>query len=218
MNHNRFAAVTAALAGVLLGLMLLVSLRTGITQQAFEFVMPVAIYASELIRYAAPLRIILSLDFFFIVAYVLGTFYLCRLLSGRGANPALVRFALLLVIAGGILDLSENMHILAMLRAAEQVITLTAGQIELQAVLSAVKWHFAYAAFVIVGVALKPRNLIEKLFAFALIWLQTPVGVLVYTAPTAELSQLFQMLRYANLVSGFFIIALIAWNSRGEES
>jgi hypothetical protein len=210
MENTKYAVWASALSGILLAAMLSISMLAGVTQQAFEFVQPPGQYAAELIRFAAPLRIILSFDNLFIAAYVLGTFFFCRMLKERQSDATLLNITVALVAAGGLLDLAENLHILAMLSGALQNIALSAGQIELQSVLSALKWHLAYTAFVIIGIAFKPKNLPEKLFVASLIVVQMPVGIFVYTAPSDELSRFFQILRYGNLLAGF---AVIVWLS-----
>ena len=210
MNNTKYAAWTAGLAGLMLFVMLVISLATGITQQEFEFVKPAPEYTAGLLRYSGPLRLIISFDNIFLVAYSLGTWFFCRVLADRGADRNLLRATFAIVIIAGLLDLAENMHILSMLRSSEQMTPLSAAQIELQSVLSAIKWHLAYAAFFVIGLAMRPRNFFEKIFVLSLIVVQMPVGILVYTVPSNELSRIFQIWRYANLLAGFGVIATLS--------
>lgn len=207
MNNAKYASWFSFAAGTLLITMLAISLKAGVTQQEFEFVKPAAVYRDGLLHFATPLRMILSFDNLFIVAYVLGTFFFCRVLREANSDGSLLNATLTMVITGGLLDLAENLHILAMLSGAEQGILPTDNQIVLQATCSAVKWHLAYAAFLVIGVAMRPRSGVEKMFAFSLIALQMPIGILVYTVSGKELSQVLQIARYANLLAGFFLIA-----------
>lgn len=209
MDTSKLTITFASLAASLLIVMLIVSITNSVTQQYFETVLPVQQYVSNLIQYGNALRIIIGLDNFFILNYFLATYFFHLLLLEKSKHPQLLKLFAFLVGVIALLDYQENFHILAMLSSSQQSISLNAGQIEMQYVLSAIKWHLAYVAFFILGLSMQTQNWLEKLFAFSLIFIQMPIGILVYTAGSHEAERIFMVLRYASLLSGFILIAVI---------
>jgi len=209
MTTSKLTITFASLAAGLLIVMLAVSITHSVTQQYFESVLPVAQYTANLIQYDGALRIIIGLDNLFILSYFLATYFFSLLLAKENERHQLLKLFAFLVGAIALLDYQENLHILAMLKASLQSIQLTSGQIELQYVLSAVKWHLAYVAFFILGLSLRAQSPMEKLFVFSLLFLQMPIGILVYTIGDHEWERVFMVFRYACLLAGFVFIAII---------
>lgn len=121
-----FAAGSAA---ALLFVLCTITLLTGVSQQHFEWVHAPDRYAADLLRDEAVLRVIVAIDDLFVAAYVAVGLLLSTAVS-RGSSEASVRVVSLvaagLALAGGVLDLAENHHLLAMVRLAHaEVLIIT---------------------------------------------------------------------------------------------
>jgi len=209
MSNSKFTIIFSSVAAGLLTAILLVSLHNGITQQYFEHIASISEYFENLRRHADALYVIIGLDNFFILIYFLSTYFLRLTLLRRSEANTLLTVFVFLVGAIALLDYAENFHILAMLSSSDHAVSVSTGQIELQFVLSAMKWHLSHVAFFLLGLSIVPRNGLEKFFVFSLIFWQMPVGIIVYTAGTPEAQDIFIVLRYANLLFGFILIAIV---------
>jgi hypothetical protein len=187
--------VTSSLALVLYLVLLAVSFASGVNQQWFEVARDPAAYAARLVAAAGPLRVLLAVDDLFIVAYVIATLALAARLAPGPGRPLVVG----LVLAAGALDLVENHHLLALLAAP----TPSAGELALQMIASSTKWLLAHAAFVVIGLSITPRAPIDRGFVAAAVFVQLPLGVLVWTHPAPPL----EVARAISLASGFLYLA-----------
>ncbi len=130
--------------------------RTGVTQEFFEFIHPADEYAEKLRQQSTALRIAFTLDNLFLLAY--SAFFLWFAIERRGkADPLACNVLVGSLLFASLLDAVENFHILSMLNRAELGHLPGDGEIELQYVLSAVKFSAGYFVAVIFGI-LYPRG------------------------------------------------------------
>jgi len=173
-------------------------------QDQLQAIRPAAEYAQILLENPPARRLAIGLDNIFIVLYSTLFVVLAALLKQRLVYTRLTAAACgLLGLLGG-LDLLENMHLLVMLSAAERGITISATQIQLQVWESLVKFHAGYVGLFMLGWSLPRNTLMEKVFCFALRWVQLPVGVLIYLTPDILAVPLL-LVR-----TTFFLLALLA--------
>lgn len=210
MIKNSLSLVSLS-AGLMLGVLVAISLVTGVSQQAFELFMNPTEYGAKLTTEATPLRLILGLDNIFIALYVSGVLLLIQRLNTKGNSGILPTVIAVCVLLAGLLDYLENFHILTMLTIAEQGIELNQAAIEGQVILSMLKWHLAYFAFFVLAFVIAAKSLSAKFFRFALLYIQMPVGIFYYITYETTTGDLFFYSRYLNLVVGFFLIAFFFW-------
>jgi hypothetical protein len=202
--------VAAALAGGLLVLgMLAIAVFAGIGQDALQVVRPVAEYEQVLLRDVPMLRAVLTLDNLFIVCYATVFVTLGVLLAREGANRAVLFTAMAALGGLALLDMIENLHFLTMLSAVEQGLGLGAGEVRLQVFESMLKFHVSYAGLFLLGAVMPRRTVVEKVLAASLMFVQLPVGVLIYTAP--PLAPTLLVVRTFSFVAGMAMIAAIYW-------
>jgi hypothetical protein len=200
--------VAAALAGGLLVLgMLGIAVGTGVGQDALQVVRPVAEYERVLSHDMSLLRAVLTLDNLFIVCYATVFVTLGVLLAREGANRPLLYTAMAALGALALLDMIENMHFLTMLGAVEQGLDVSANEIRLQVFESMLKFHVSYAGLFLLGTVMPRRTVVEKVLAASLMFVQLPVGVLIYTAP--PLAPTLLVVRTFSFVAGMAMIAAI---------
>ncbi|MFT3925669.1 MAG: hypothetical protein QM778_24220 [Myxococcales bacterium] len=202
----RAAAQMAFAAGSLLALLCSIVLATGVSQQTFERFMPPASYASALLEQASALRLIVAIDDVFVVTYVAATLLLCASLAGR-ASRVLLQVVLTAALLGGVLDLIENHHILAMLRAAEFGAEPSVGQIEAQVAASSLKWMLGHAAFALLAFALELPAKLAAAVRASLLGFQLPLGAATLVVTQEGWLSLLSWARYGSLLSGFFAIS-----------
>lgn len=200
---------SAATSAVLLGILVAYTYASGVSQQALEWAMDPAIYASELIRGGQTLRSIIAIDDVFIAAYLMASLKLAEHLARREKVVA----GAVLVACGtaALLDLHENHQLLSMQAMVLDGVTLEPGAIAVRSDLSQLKWMLGHLAFACVGLTLPRRSRLDQLLAFALVFVQLPVGAALWAAPEGYPRQTLALIRYVLLISGF---ALIAWGFR----
>src|SRR5580704_16320979 len=148
MRPERWIVVFGILAGLLAAAMAVLAFRTGVTQEFFEFIHPPQEYADKLVEQAAALRLAFSLDNLFLLAY--SAFFLWFAIERRGkADPLAINVLIGSLLFASLLDAVENFHILAMLNRAELHRLPSEEEIELQYILSAVKFTAGYFVAVI---------------------------------------------------------------------
>lgn len=196
-------------------LILFLSAFSGVNQQYYELVGSVEVYSQSMAAQGVALKLILGLDNLFVPFYVLATFFLTRIGSIRGVSKI---FIFTPVLIAGILDYIENFHVLTMLHTIESAGEITWSQIEVQSVLSMLKWHLAYFAFFVLGLNWPGASFWDKVFRFALVFIQMPVGILVYIQPSPLWHSVFSLARYLNLLSGFIMISWLVYREyrKGE--
>lgn len=198
---------TALGAGITLLCMLLISIfhPSHITQQHFEMFSAVDVYTNELMASANVLRSILTFDNIFIVLYAASFVFLYMALSQKPKQINLL-IGLIAVLGTAVLDFYENHHILSFLTMAEKGEPIQANEIASQMTWSQMKFHLSYLSFFLFAFSMPADTLLEKLLKYSLLFLQLPIGVLVYTAP-ANTRPYFELLRYAFMLTGLLMIA-----------
>jgi hypothetical protein len=181
---------------------------TGVSQQRFERVMPVADYGSALVRDSVALRALITVDDLFIAVYVALGLSFARTFAAR--NRPLSLAASVAVCAAGALDYAENHHILAMLAGAEAGVLPTMEALVGRSRDSALKWMLGHAAFVFAGIAMRADTAPKRLFRAALLGVQLPVGALCWTLSAPSTLFVANLGRAIGLVSGFAFIAWLA--------
>jgi hypothetical protein len=207
MRPERWIVVFGLLAGLLAAAMAVLAFSSGVTQEYFEFVHPLPEYAEKLKQQGTQLRIAFSLDNLFLLAY--SGFFLFFAIERRGkADPLAINVMIGSLLFAALLDAVENFHILALLNSAETGrFPAGDGEIELQYILSAVKFTAGYFVAVIFGI-LYPRDTILARVVGASTAIVFPIlGVLVFTTP-APWSDLCGLGRVVCFVVGVFVSAI----------
>ncbi|MBZ0276653.1 MAG: hypothetical protein K8I60_10930 [Anaerolineae bacterium] len=207
MNYARYASMGAGATTVIFSLLLLIFLFTGVSQQPYEGVRDLAVHVEHLKTESFWLQTLLVLDNIFITLYVTTSLLITLALRNR-RNGLILAFFLAGVTLGGLLDFAENHHIAAQLASLTANIPISPGELQLQMVLSMLKWHLGYFAFFVVSFAIEPRSRWERIFQ-VLLWVQLPLGVMAYTTYTPEITQIFFLMRYFNLLVGFIAFGLL---------
>jgi hypothetical protein len=186
-----------------------IALATGVGQDPLQFVHPPDAYTRILLDNPPALRACLALDNFFVVFYATMYVALGVLLMRHGAARGLVAAALAFLFALAILDLVENFHFMVMLARAELGEMSSAREIALQVNESLLKFHVGYLGLFLLGLALPRATLRQRVLANLSVFVQLPVGILIYVAPSAiAVPLVFVRLAYfvtaLILVSGLF--------------
>lgn len=184
-SMERTLRVSAWLACAMVVGMIAIFLLTGVGQDPLQFVHPVEEYGRILLRNPAALRACLALDNGFIVLYSTVFLTLGVILLRLGQSRALTLVATGLLLGLGLLDMIENFHFMVMLAGAEQGIFPSAVEISLQVFESLFKFHVSYLGLFLLGLVLPRRNARERLLANLSLFVQLPVGILIYVTPAA---------------------------------
>ncbi|MBV8124154.1 MAG: hypothetical protein JOY60_11305 [Burkholderiaceae bacterium] len=201
---------TALIAAGLVLLMIAVFVATGIGQDALQAFKPPEQYTQTLLRDPATLRGVIGVDNAFILFY--GT---CFLLLGRelmnvGSNRALAMAGTALLMTTAVLDMVENLHFLSMIAMAQSSLAISAGEIALQVWESLLKFHASYLGLFLLGLVMPARTPALRLLAASLVYVQWPVGMLIYVGPESWTKPLI-FVRLAFFLVGLLIIALTDW-------
>jgi hypothetical protein len=204
---ERLLRITALGACALVGAMVAIFVATGVGQDPLQFMHPPDEYGRLLLANPPALRATVALDNVFLVLYTTMFVALAGVLIERGANRGLVRFALGLLVALGLLDLVENLHFLVMLSRAELGIVPSADEICAQVMESLVKFHVSYLGMFALGWALPRRTAAQRWLA-NLSLVQLPIGILIYVTP-ARVSLLLAFARFTYFVVALALVAAI---------
>jgi hypothetical protein len=162
------------------------------------------------VEQADSLRIAFSLDNLFLLAY--SGFFLFFAIERRGkADPLAINVMIGSLLLAALLDAVENFHILAMLNRAETGAVPSDGEIELQYVLSAVKFTAGYFVAVIFGILYPRDTLLARIVGASTAIVFPILGVLVFTTPQLW-SDVCGLGRFLFFVLGFFLSAIVYWN------
>ena len=163
-------------AGLVLLFMLTVSLASdGVTAQAFEMVDEPTSYAERLVAATDMLRLVLTLDSFFIILYSAAFVLLAGIVRKRG-NALIVYVALAALLLTAFLDFAENFSLFSMLAAAQAGTGPGAEEIQSRMIWSALKFHSSYLGLFLLAFALPRSTLLEKLLRLSL-WLVLTVAI-----------------------------------------
>jgi hypothetical protein len=210
MRPERWIVVFGMLAGLLAAAMAVLAFSSGVTQEFFEFIHPVGEYAEKLKQQATQLRIAFSLDNLFLLTY--SAFFLFFVIERRGkADPFALNVLIGSLLFAALLDAIENFHILAMVNRAEAGGVPSEGEIELQYILSAVKFTAGYLVAIIFGILYPKDTLLARIVGISTAIVFPILGVLVFTTP-APWSDLCGLGRFLFFVLGFFLSAIVYWN------
>src|SRR5436305_1769320 len=137
MTNRKLAMYLGGSAGALMLVMAILSLATGITQEAHaHFATPEA-YAISLLEGGGTLRALFAADIAFSILYVAFFAAFAMYLRERGQPALLVSLGLGALVLTGLLDLIEDHHIIVLLDQVEQRVLPTTGAISFQALESA---------------------------------------------------------------------------------
>ena len=207
MNYAKYACVNAWFTSFVFSVLLLIFILTGVSQQPFEGVRALAVHVEQLKENSFWLQTLLAIDNIFIVLYVT-TSLLITLALKKAHNQLLLAFFLGGVTLVGFLDFAENHHIASQLASVTADLPITATALQVQMVLSTLKWHIGYFTFFAVGFAIEPQSRWERVFQ-VLLFIQLPFGVLAYTTYSPAITRTFILLRYFNFLVGFIAFALL---------
>lgn len=195
--------ISARLACAMVLGMIAIFFATGVGQDPLQFVHPVDEYRDLLLKNPAALRACIGLDNFFIVFYSTLFLTLGTLLWRRGAPRPLVASSLGLIAMLALLDMTENFHFLTMLAGAEKGLPPGAVEIKLQVWESLLKFHVGYLGVFLLGLAIPRDRRSARALADLSLFVQLPVGVLIYVTPPA-ISLPLVFVRFS-----FFVAALL---------
>ena len=213
MRTERLIAFFGFLAGVLALGMAAIAFSTGTTQEYFESSHPVEEFSQKLIGQAPMLRLALTLDNFFLLAY--GGFFLWYMVERKGkADSWLLTVMGVFLFFAMVLDAIENFHILGMLIRAEQHLPLYDDEITVHYILSAVKFMVAYFAVIILGITFPRDTVLARCVGLSTAILFPILGVLGFTVPMPW-SLACGIGRSVFFVVGFILSGMVYWN-RGE--
>jgi hypothetical protein len=172
MDARKMAVGFAVASAILFAALVVMQIATGASQAYFEAVHPPDTYAGQMLAHAGWFRVVIAVDDVFIACYV-GAF-----VFGALALPR--RAATWLFLAGGILvgllDLEENHHMLALLRAAEDGLPIALGALVRRMDLSSTKFALAHLTAFFLAF-LVPKSTAPARALRALCVLQLPVGM-----------------------------------------
>jgi hypothetical protein len=207
MNTRKTISLLSLIAGLCIFSMFLIAIFTKVSQEQFEVTQDVEIYKTALIAAENPLRLTFSIDLVFICVFITLFVFLSQYLKTNDREAKMVAdLALGAMLICGFLDFYEDLHILTMLRNATHYLPIEQGEIATQMTLSMIKFCASYLSLFLLAFLLPSRTFAEKLLKYSLWFVQLPVGALVYTAPE-NISLIFNLIRFAFMVSGFFLLA-----------
>lgn len=213
MRTERLIALFGFLAGLLALGMAAIAFSTGVTQEYFESSHPVGEYTQKLLDQAGLLRLVFTLDNFFLLAY--GCFFLWYMVDRKGKVDHWLLIVMgVFLFAAMVLDAIENFHILSMLIRAEQKLPITDGEISMQYILSAVKFMVAYFAVIILGLTYPRNTALARFVGISTAILFPILGVLGFTV-SGPMAMICGIGRSLFFVMGFILSAVVYWN-RGE--
>jgi len=215
LSLENIVRVSALAACALVVAMVSIFLSTGVGQDPLQFVHPPVEYARILLANPAALRATIALDNFFIVFYSTVFIALGALLWRGGAEKPVVALAIGLLLVLGLLDMIENFHFMVMLANAEQGVLPSTSEISFQVWESLLKFHGSYLGLFLLGLAL-PRDR-SRALANLSIFVQLPVGVLIYVVPRA-LAVPLVFARFTYFVVALLLLAKMFGAQRGGGS
>jgi len=209
LSMEKILRAAACLACAMVVGMITVFLTTGVGQDPLQFVHSSVEYGELLLRNPAALRVTLGLDNAFIVFYATTFLALGTRILRAGAARALVLASVGLLLALAVLDMVENFHFMVMLARAERGLFPGDGEIAAQVWESLLKFHVSYLGLFLLGLALPRRTREERALASLSLFVQLPVGILIYVTPAAVAFPLV-LVRFAYFLAALLLVARIS--------
>ncbi|MEQ1755270.1 MAG: hypothetical protein ABL973_14185 [Micropepsaceae bacterium] len=210
---SRLLTISAFLAVATTGIltvMLMIALRSGVTQQKFETISALADYTSAFLAARQPILTTLTFDNLFILAYT-GTIAIAMAGLRTAENRWIAGAAAVGIVAAGLLDYAENLHFLTMYAGLDAGMDITSGELAQRMWASLMKWHIGYAAMFAAGFVIPVRGPVSFVLVWSLRIVLPVVGVLVYTGPQ-DMRPLFGLARYVLMLVGFVMMAIVFSN------
>jgi hypothetical protein len=214
----QYVSITSACAGLSLLAMLLISLfdANHITQQYFEIANDAEIYSKELLANSTTIKRIVTFDNIFIVMYTASFVFLFMALQ-QNDNTVNLWIALAAILGTSLLDFYENHHIVSFMTMSERGVPLNQESIVSQMTLSQLKFHLSYLSFFLFAFSLPNQTILEKTLRYSMLFVQLPVGILVYTAPS-DMQPYFALMRYLFMFAGLLMISFIFYKKSSIQS
>jgi hypothetical protein len=202
MDTQRLAVRFSLASAILFAALVVMQIASGASQQFFEVVHPPADYARALVTHAVWLKVVIAVDDIFIGCYV-GAAVLTVLALPRGA-------ASFIVLAGGVLagllDVEENHHLLALLRAAESGLPIGADDLIRRMDLSSAKFALGHLSFFFLAFIVPGRSGVARAARVLCGAIQLPLGIagVVWDGAVAV-----QLGRAACFTAAYLLLALV---------
>lgn len=203
---RKLAMYLAGASGAVLVVMAVLSFTTGASQELHEHIALPEVYAMRLLAHASALRGLMALDIAFLVLYT--CFFAALAGYLRELGQPFTRLALGAMLACALLDVIEDHHILAMLRAAELGELPSPGHIAFQAIESATKFSVSFGALVLFGLAVPRTTKLGWVLAGFLV-AGTLLSAIASYAVNPALEASFDSGRWLGFLAGF--VLAIAW-------
>jgi hypothetical protein len=215
MTNRKLAMILAGCAGAVMLVMAILSMKTGVTQEAHEHFAPPEAYAISLVEGGQSLRTLFALDIAFSILYVAFFAAFAMYLLERKRPAPIVWLALGALVLTGLLDILEDHHIVAMLNEAEQRVLPSVGSISFQEVESACKFSVSFLGLALFGLAIPRDTWLGKALMIYLAPLTLLSAVLGYAAPLDAVARL-DGTRWIGFLFGFGLV--IAWLRAQEDA
>ena len=178
-------------------------------QEQFEAFIDPAQYTAKLHEAGRWLRLMLTLDDLFILAYTSALAFAA--LGFQYHRPAVALAAGLAAFALGAFDFWENLIMGTSLDMAASGMAVDAGRIAYQATVSGAKWNAGAVALVALTFAI-PQ---ERIFELVLVWatrLVFPAATALFITGAEELREASQFAIYAAMLLGFVLLAIVTYD------
>ncbi len=173
---RKLALVLCGVCAMLVVAMLVLGATAGVTQEAHEYVVTPARYASDLLASPSATRLLFAIDLAFLALYTILFVALAAHLAARGAPRPLLWLAVGAIVVVAALDIAEDHHILALLDLAEHGGVPGDGAMVVQQALSGAKFTISALALACFGLCVPRDRLLGRVLAGFLV-----VGPLVTT-------------------------------------
>jgi hypothetical protein len=208
MTMRRLAITLAAFAAVLVAIMLAITLATGATQEAHEYVVRPADYAQDLLAAPRATRALFAVDLAFLVLYAILFVALAAHLESRGAPRALLRLAVGAILVVAALDIAEDHHILALLDLAEHGGVPSDAAMTLQQAISGAKFTISALGLACFGLCVPRERKAGWVLSVFLVAGPLATTILANAAPP-DLRPQLDLGRWIGFLIGFCLAA--AW-------
>ena len=204
-NYKYISYLAFFTATSMLVMVLLMFLYPNAVTLRFEQVVSSSEMTSRLLESEGPLRLITTFDNLFLVFAFL-TFVFIANSQKNDSNKIVIYASLVPIFVTFYLDLYENHHIIAMLAAVKSGLPITQEEINLQSVLSLIKFHGGNVIYLMLGFFLPKDTKLEKIFRYTLLFILLPVSIIRYTYQDLVGTS---PLNFAPMIIGFYAASYI---------